>query len=99
MHFDELEPILCGRCGVAVQVLASPGGETRVSCPRCGETDTLADARREASRHTAHKVLSAMLSGMETGRPDVAFRFVEGGDPEPWPRAPAWRATGPTAGR
>jgi uncharacterized paraquat-inducible protein A len=87
MDFEELEPILCGRCGIAVQVTASSRGEERVSCPRCGETDTLDDARREASRHTAHRVLSAMLSGMGTDRPELAFRFVEGGRREPWSRA------------
>ena len=100
MDLGEVEPILCGRCGVAVRIMASSGGETRVACPGCGETDTLADARREASRHTAHKLLSVMLSGMRTNdRPELFFRFVEGGGREPWPSAPPPRATRPVAGR
>jgi len=99
MDFDELGPILCGRCGVVVEIMARSDGETRVCCPICGETDTLADARREASRHTAHEVLSAMLRGIRGDGPDVAFRFVEGGHPDPWPRAPARPTPRPAARR
>jgi len=57
------------------------GREETVCCRICGQNDTLEDARREAAQHTAHKLLSRMLSGLRTkDQPELYFRFVEGGD-------------------
>jgi hypothetical protein len=81
MRFEEPQLIMCGRCRVAVEVSASSACETRVCCPSCGESDTLEEARREAGQHTAHRLLSVMLRGLRTDdRPELYFRFVEGGE-------------------
>ncbi len=73
-------PPLCGRCKVDVVL-----SDDMVRCPRCGQTDTLDDACREAAQHTAHKILSAVLRDSRTNdRPELYFRFVESGDVEPW---------------
>jgi len=82
MRFDDdPRPILCGRCRVPVEISASSGDDKddiKVCCPTCGQSDTLEHARREASQHTAHKLLSNMLSGMRTnGQPELHFHFVE----------------------
>jgi hypothetical protein len=88
MGFDEHKPILCGRCRVPVEILTSSGRETKVHCPTCGHSETLEEARREASQHAAHMVLSNMLSGLRTNdRPELFFHFVEGGDRRPGRRA------------
>jgi len=75
-------PLLCGRCGVRVEISLDTYGEVVVICPTCGEGDTLANARREAGVHQAHKLLSFMLRGVDGRgqRPPPSFRFVEGAD-------------------
>jgi hypothetical protein len=88
MDFDERKPILCGRCRVPVEISAPSGWETKVHCPTCGQSETLEEARREASKHTAHVLLSNMLRGLRTNdRPELFFHFVEGGDSRPGRRA------------
>ncbi len=76
------EPLLCGRCGVWVEISLDTYGEAVVLCPTCGEGDTLANARREAGVHQAHKLLSLILRGAhgQEQRPPPSFRFVEGAD-------------------
>ena len=92
MGFEEPQLILCGRCRIAVEVSPASGGETKVCCPICGQTDTLDDARREAAQHTAHKLLSGMLRDVRTNdQPELYFRFVEGGDRRPGRDAPEER--------
>ncbi|HZZ60333.1 MAG TPA: hypothetical protein VFE63_04050 [Roseiarcus sp.] len=81
MSFEEKQLILCGRCRRPVELSAPSGQATIVSCPTCGQSDTLEEARREAAQHTAHRVLSAMLSGLRAkDQPELYFRFVESGD-------------------
>lgn len=95
MAFEESQPILCGRCRVAVEVSTASGGEAKVRCPKCGRTDTLDDARREAAQHTAHKLLSAMLRDLRTNdQAELSFQFVEGGG-----RRPAQAEGGPSSDR
>ncbi len=73
--------ILCGRCRLPVEFSAASGRDTTVCCPTCGQSDTLEEARREAAQHTAHRLLSSMLSGLRAkDQPELYFRFVEGGD-------------------
>jgi hypothetical protein len=80
MDFEELPLILCGCCKAPVVVSVSCGREPKVCCPVCGQSDTLENARREAAQHTAHRLLSSMLSGLRTkDQPELSFRFVEGG--------------------
>lgn len=84
MDVNEPQRILCGRCRVPVQISAPSGYETNVCCPICGQSDTLEQARREASQHTAHILLSNMLGGLRTNdRPELFFHFVEGVDNRP----------------
>jgi len=79
--------LLCGRCRVRLDVPADADDNSIVSCPACGESDTLKNALREAGEHFAHKLLSRMLRGAESElsapeaehRPPLHFRFVEGG--------------------
>ena len=81
MGYEEPRPLLCGRCKVPVDVSAASGREETVCCRICGRSDTLEYARREAAQHTAHKLLSRMLSGLRAkDQPELYFRFVEGGD-------------------
>lgn len=95
MTFGESQPILCGQCRVAVEISNASVFETKVHCPKCGRTDTLDGARREAAQHTAHKLLSAMLSDLRTnGQAELSFQFVEGGG-----RQPALAEVGPSSGR
>ena len=88
MDFDERKPILCGRCRVPVEISASSGWETKVHCPTCGHSETLKEARREASQHAAHILLSDMLRGLTTNdRPEPFFTSskaaIAGRDDEP----------------
>ena len=58
-------PLLCGRCGVRVEISLDTYGEAVVLCPTCGEGDTLANARREAGVRQARELLSFMLRGAD----------------------------------
>lgn len=90
MDFNEDRRILCGRCRIPVQIAASSDCETQVRCPICGHSDSLEEARREASQHTAHILLSSMLRGLGTSdRPELFFHFVEGDGMRPGGRAQA----------
>jgi hypothetical protein len=84
----ENRTLLCGRCNVRLDVPADAGDDSIVSCPACGESDTLKNALREAGEHFAHKLLSRMLRGADSEssapgaepRPALYFRFVEDED-------------------
>ena len=71
---DAEERILCGRCKAAVEIEAQPAEEI-VRCPICGETDTAEAARREASQHTAYRLVQRALGPLKAGAPEVRYRF------------------------
>jgi hypothetical protein len=74
---DEYEfSILCGKCRVQVEKF-HVGFESMVRCPKCGETDTLRIARREAGEHTAHQLLQRILAHLLDSKPSRASRFIE----------------------
>jgi hypothetical protein len=76
MNPNEIEDqILCGQCKAPVQIESYPGPETMVRCPICGVSETLEEARREASKHIAHSLLRAALWPMKAGEPEVSYRF------------------------
>jgi predicted RNA-binding Zn-ribbon protein involved in translation (DUF1610 family) len=74
-HMEAEERILCGRCGVPVQIEAD---RLTVHCPVCGENDTLEGARREASEHTAYAFLQDIIWPIKAGAPEVRYRFHAG---------------------
>ena len=66
--------IFCGRCKAPVEIEVRPAEEI-VRCPICGETDTAEGARREASQHTAYRLMQRALGFLKAGSPEVSFRF------------------------
>jgi hypothetical protein len=78
MPFGEAQQILCGRCKVPIGVSDSSSWEPTVTCPICGQSGTLEEARREAGQHAAHRLLSRMLDVLD--RPELSFRFIEGSE-------------------
>jgi len=87
MPMDRRKGLLCGRCLVRLDVSADADDETTVHCPRCGESDTLRNATREAGQHFAHTFLSSMLMGAvsalslpATRQAPLHYRFVEADD-------------------
>jgi hypothetical protein len=70
--------ILCGRCKTPVEIEAVRPIEEIVRCPVCGETDSIEAARREASQHTAYRLLRRALGPLNAGAPEVRYRFHAG---------------------
>jgi hypothetical protein len=68
--------ILCGKCRVPV-VGFHIGYQSMVRCPKCDETDTLNDARREAGEHTPHQLIQKALTQLTGLRQSLTFRFIE----------------------
>jgi hypothetical protein len=87
---SETRPVLCARCHVRVELPADSNPETKVSCPVCGESDTLENVLRESGQYLAHKLLSETLrnaisqSSALTFKegPEVHFRFITGDEPQ-----------------
>lgn len=70
----EANIILCARCKVPIKGSGDPETDAIVTCPICGETDSLENALREASEYMADKVvhgsLDAMFAGLK-GSPNI----------------------------
>jgi hypothetical protein len=51
---SETRPILCGHCHVGIEGRADAHGNEEAFCPRCGQSDTLENAIREAGESAAY---------------------------------------------
>jgi hypothetical protein len=51
---SETRPILCGFCHVGIEGRTDSHGNEEAFCPRCGQSDTLENAMREAGESAAH---------------------------------------------
>jgi transposase len=84
-----VRPILCGKCHVPVEGRVDEDGNRTVTCPNCGEHDTLENAAREAVKKVASETLRNALGPAGVSRrgaititvkhpADGQFRFIFG---------------------
>ncbi|HUZ34039.1 MAG TPA: hypothetical protein VMV19_18315 [Xanthobacteraceae bacterium] len=80
--------VLCGACNIEVEQRTDPNGQVMAVCPRCGNSDTLENAIREATEYFADKLTREALGPLErmpssnfvkvtvTHSPQRSFRFI-----------------------
>jgi len=62
--------IICGACGVAVDLPTTPAARAEIRCPSCNQSDTLDSAVAQARRHATHMTQRAFEKKMQrAGRP------------------------------
>jgi hypothetical protein len=64
---DETHKVLCGRCHVPVDKGTDAQGQDIVTCPSCGESDTVENASREAGEYYTSKLVRDAFSGFGSG--------------------------------
>ena len=60
---NDANPVRCARCDVPLKLSTDRNSELMVSCPVCGESDTLDDALKESGEYFAHKFIRVALRG------------------------------------
>ena len=82
---EDANPVLCARCDVALKLSTDPNSDLMVSCPVCGESDSLDNALKESGEYFAHKFIRAALRGAASAQldpltfkhgPEAYYRFI-----------------------
>ena len=63
----EIGELLCAKCQVPLEGVADPNPKSRVSCPRCGVSDTFKNVREEAEAYYKESVARSILESFATG--------------------------------